>query len=90
MSDEAGAQLQHAGMTTVQSVCAYRPHKAKLTRVSQMVRLTIRATDESVPSVMLKMMEERIGAGVSTLPETHFGPTPSEISDSFSNIMVRD
>lgn len=55
-----------------------------------MVRLTIRATDESVPQVMLKMMEERIGAGVSTLPETHLGPTPREISDSFSNIMVRE
>ncbi|POS76665.1 hypothetical protein DHEL01_v204953 [Diaporthe helianthi] len=57
---------------------------------TQMVRLTIRATDESVPQVMLKMMEERIAAGVSTLPETHFGPTPREISDTFSNIMVRE
>lgn len=57
---------------------------------TQMVRLTIRATDESVPQIMLKMMEERIAAGVSTLPETHFGPTPREISDTFSNIMVRD
>ncbi|KAK7740098.1 hypothetical protein SLS63_001298 [Diaporthe eres] len=57
---------------------------------TQMVRLTIRATDESVPQVMLKMMEERIAAGVSTLPESHLGPTPREISDSFSNIMVRE
>lgn len=58
--------------------------------MQQMVRLTIRATDESVPQLMLKMMEERIAAGVSTLPETNFGPTPREISDSFSNIMVRE
>lgn len=55
-----------------------------------MVRLTIRATDESVPSVLLKLMEERIAAGMSTVPETNFGPTPRQISDSFSNIMVRD
>lgn len=55
-----------------------------------MVRLTIRATDESVPAVLLKLMEERISAGMSTAPEQHFGPTPSEISQSFSNIMVRN
>lgn len=57
---------------------------------TQMVRLTIRATNDSVPQVILKMMEERIAAGVSTLPETHFGPTPREISDTFSHIMVRE
>ncbi|ROV87548.1 hypothetical protein VSDG_09780 [Cytospora chrysosperma] len=57
---------------------------------TQMVRLTIRATDESVPSVLLKLMEERIAAGMSTVPEPNFGPTPRQISDSFSNIMVRE
>ncbi|PSR77764.1 adaptin N terminal region-domain-containing protein [Coniella lustricola] len=57
---------------------------------TQMVRLTIRATDESVPSVLLKLMEERIAVGKSTLPDVHVGPTPSEISSAFSNILVRD
>lgn len=55
-----------------------------------MVRLTVRATDESVPSVLLKLMAERIGAGMSTLPDVYVNPTPSEISASFSNILVRD
>jgi hypothetical protein len=35
-------------------------------------------------------MEERIAAGMSTVPEPNFGPTPRQISDSFSNIMVRE
>lgn len=56
----------------------------------QMVRLTIRATDESVPNVLLNLMVERISVGMSTLSETHLGPTPSEISASFSNILVRE
>ncbi|KAK8086645.1 hypothetical protein PG994_001619 [Apiospora phragmitis] len=55
---------------------------------SQMIRLTIRATDESVPPVMLKMMEERLAAGVSIVPELHEGPTKQDISDMFSNVMV--
>ncbi|RYP15395.1 hypothetical protein DL765_005731 [Monosporascus sp. GIB2] len=36
---------------------------------SQMVRLTIRATDESVPPVLLKLMEERLAAGAPVIPE---------------------
>ncbi|KAK8134304.1 adaptin N terminal region-domain-containing protein [Apiospora sp. TS-2023a] len=55
---------------------------------SQMIRLTIRATDESVPPVMLKMMEERLATGVSIVPELHEGPTKQDISDMFSNVMV--
>ncbi|KAI1330683.1 adaptin N terminal region-domain-containing protein [Xylariaceae sp. FL0255] len=55
---------------------------------SQMVRLTIRATDESVPGVLMKLMEERISAGVSTAPIIHEGPTHQEISDVFGNVMV--
>ncbi|KAI1341873.1 Adaptor protein complex AP-2 alpha subunit [Xylariaceae sp. FL0016] len=55
---------------------------------SQMVRLTIRATDESVPPVLLKLMEERLSVGVSTGPAMHEAPTRREISDTFSNIMV--
>lgn len=55
-----------------------------------MIRLTIRATDESVPAVLMKLMAERISAGISTLPEVHVAPTPNEISTMFSNVMVRD
>ena len=54
----------------------------------QMVRLTIRATDESVPPILLKLMEERLAAGASTVPELKEGPTRDEISQSFGNIMV--
>ena len=53
-----------------------------------MVRLTIRATDESVPPVLLKLMEERLAAGASTVPELKEGPTRDEISQSFGNVMV--
>ncbi|KAI0843377.1 Adaptor protein complex AP-2 alpha subunit [Hypoxylon sp. FL0890] len=56
---------------------------------SQMVRLTIRATDESVPPVLLKLMEERISKGISTAPEVREAPSRQEISDTFSNIMVQ-
>lgn len=55
-----------------------------------MVRLTIRATDESVPSVLLKLMEERIGAGMSTVPESNLGSTLRQMTDPFANIMVRE
>ncbi len=54
-----------------------------------MVRLTIRATDDGVPPVLLKMMEERIAQGMSTAQERHAAPTASEISDSFRNVLVR-
>ncbi|KAL2024068.1 hypothetical protein VTK56DRAFT_9848 [Thermocarpiscus australiensis] len=56
---------------------------------TQMVRLTIRATDDSLPPILLKLMQERLAAGVSTVSERHVPPTVSEISDSFRNIMVR-
>ncbi|KAI1634670.1 Adaptor protein complex AP-2 alpha subunit [Biscogniauxia mediterranea] len=55
---------------------------------SQMVRLTIRATDESVPPVLMKLMEEKISMGMSTAPELREGPTRREISETFGNIMV--
>jgi hypothetical protein len=72
------------------------PHKllfaemfANCTFPFQMVRLTIRATDESLPPVLLKLMQDRITTGYSTsAPEKPTGPTPREISHSFSNIMV--
>jgi len=54
-----------------------------------MVRLTIRATDDTLPPVLLKMMEERLAIGVSIRPEKYESPTASDISDSFRNVMVR-
>lgn len=54
----------------------------------QMVRLTIRATDESVPPVLIKLMEERLAVGISTQPEMQLPPSRREISDAFGNILV--
>ncbi|KAK0706734.1 AP-2 complex subunit alpha-like protein [Lasiosphaeria miniovina] len=56
---------------------------------SQMIRLTIRATDDTLPPVLLKLMVERLSVGLSTTPEKFSAPTASEITDSFRNIMVR-
>ena len=53
-----------------------------------MIRLTIRATDESVPAVLIKIMEERLQIGVSIAPEVHEAPTRREISDAFGNVLV--
>lgn len=53
-----------------------------------MLRLTIRATDDTVPSVLIKLMEERLAAGMSTQPEQHERLTGNVISDTFSNVMV--
>ena len=58
------------------------------TTLNQMVRLTIRATDESVPPVLIKIMEERLAVGVSTKPDTVEPPTRREISDAFGNVLV--
>lgn len=54
----------------------------------QMIRLTIRATDDSVPAIMLKLMQDRISQGISTAPEYHEPPSRQDISDSFGNVMV--
>ncbi|KAF4453615.1 hypothetical protein F53441_3760 [Fusarium austroafricanum] len=54
----------------------------------QMIRLTIRATDDSVPAVLLKYMQERLAAGISTGPERFEPPSREQISDSFRNVMV--
>ena len=53
-----------------------------------MIRLTIRATDESVPPVLVKIMEERLAIGISTQHETIESPTRREISDAFGNVLV--
>ncbi|TAQ85391.1 hypothetical protein B7494_g6280 [Chlorociboria aeruginascens] len=56
---------------------------------TQMVRLTIRATDDSVPAVLIKTMEERLLLGISTAPQTYEAPSRQEISDSFANVLVK-
>ncbi|KAK5998086.1 AP-2 complex subunit alpha-2 [Cladobotryum mycophilum] len=55
---------------------------------TQMIRLTIRATDDSVPPVMLKLMQERLAAGASTTPERPDPMSRQDISDSFAHVMV--
>ena len=59
--------------------------------VEQMVRLTIRATEETLPPVLLKLMVERLSKGMAIGNAGDRLPPPSvnEISDSFRNIMVR-
>ncbi|KAH7347851.1 adaptin N terminal region-domain-containing protein [Plectosphaerella cucumerina] len=54
---------------------------------TQMIRLTIRATDDSVPAVLMKLMEERIGAGASP-PQERQAPSRSDIDGAFANVMV--
>jgi AP-2 complex subunit alpha len=54
----------------------------------QMLRLTIRATDETVPPIILKLMEERLAHGVSTRPDKYEAPTYRDISDAFGNVLV--
>lgn len=53
-----------------------------------MLRLTIRATDESVPAVLLKLMEAKVAAGESTRPVRDEGPSRLDITNAFGNIMV--
>lgn len=53
-----------------------------------MIRLTIRATDDSVPEVLLKMMQERLAAGAPTLPDVSDPLSHREIADAFGSVMV--
>ncbi|KAI5462244.1 adaptin N terminal region-domain-containing protein [Mariannaea sp. PMI_226] len=53
---------------------------------TQMIRLTIRATDDSVPTVLFKLMQDRLAAGVPG--DRLEPPTREEVSDSFRNVMV--
>lgn len=53
-----------------------------------MIRLTIRATDESVPSILIKIMEQRLAVGQSTQPEVVETPSMREMSDVFGNVLV--
>ncbi|CAG8983465.1 hypothetical protein HYALB_00000634 [Hymenoscyphus albidus] len=54
----------------------------------QMIRLTIRATDESVPATMINLMEQRLAVGQSTQPEVFQPPTMREMSNVFGNVLV--
>lgn len=54
-----------------------------------MIRLTIRATDETVPPVLLKLVQDRLALGISKKkPLQAEAPSRREISDAFSNVMV--
>ena len=53
-----------------------------------MIRLTIRATDDSVPPIMIKTMEERLALGISTHPDVMQPPSHRDISDAFGNVLV--
>jgi AP-2 complex subunit alpha len=55
-----------------------------------MIRLTIRATDDAVAPVLIKMMQDKIAAGASTYASTPDTEQPSQeqISDAFANVMV--
>ncbi|KAK2629916.1 hypothetical protein QTJ16_000736 [Diplocarpon rosae] len=53
-----------------------------------MVRLTIRATNESVPPIMIQAMQERLEVGISTKAEIIEPPTRRQISDVFGNVLV--
>lgn len=51
-----------------------------------MIRLTIRATEDTVAPILLKLLQDRLSAGVLTAPEP--SPSHEQISDAFGNIMV--
>lgn len=56
-----------------------------------MIRLTIRATDDAVAPILLKMMQDKIAAGTSThisTPDASEQPSRQDISDAFANVMV--
>lgn len=53
-----------------------------------MYRLTIRATDESVPEALLKLMVAKLELGVSTSPEKPEQLSRRDISDAFSSVLV--
>lgn len=59
-----------------------------------MFRMTIRATDESVPPIMIKLMEERLSVGFSTQqeePEEESGPmlNRQDIVNTYENVLVQ-
>lgn len=60
------------------------------TEWQQMIRLTIRATDDAVTPILLKLMQEKLAAGIvsqSRQDELEM-PSQQEASESFANVMV--
>ncbi|OAA67145.1 ap-2 complex subunit alpha [Niveomyces insectorum RCEF 264] len=55
---------------------------------TQMIRLTIRATEEAVPPVLLKLMHARLARGYAINADALRPPTKQEISDAFGNVLV--
>lgn len=53
-----------------------------------MIRLTVRATEDTVAPILLRQIQERLSAGVPKVPEYAASPAMSEISDAFGNVMV--
>lgn len=54
-----------------------------------MLRLTIRATDASVPSLLLSLMVDRLSSGTTAAAApTRSDPSRSEMNDAFANVMV--
>ena len=53
-----------------------------------MIRLTIRATDEAVPPVLLKLMRGRLARGFALSNEPSHAPSRREISEAFGNVLV--
>jgi AP-2 complex subunit alpha len=53
-----------------------------------MIRLTVRATDDSVPAILAKAMQEHLSMGLLNGPEEEAQPSMAQISDAFSNVMV--
>lgn len=54
---------------------------------SQMIRLTIRATDDSVAPILLSLIQERLSVGFPSVSERH-PPSEDQMLDAFGNVMV--
>lgn len=67
---------------------AFQGVSVVLTGSLQMIRMTIRATDGSVPPVLSALMQKRLSSGKLPAPEQRQPPTREEISNTFRNVMV--
>ena len=74
--------------TQVRSYLCFFPSLTIVLTGEQMIRLTLRGTDDSVPPILLKLMEERLAAGISTAHELHEKPSIREMKDIFGNVLV--
>ncbi|KAI6778792.1 AP-2 complex subunit alpha-like protein [Emericellopsis cladophorae] len=56
---------------------------------SQMIRLTIRATDDSVAPILLSLVQERLSVGFPTVSERGANaPSEDQMLDAFGNVLV--